>query len=78
MLADEPLIFAAAALARASPENWRTFVGGLAVRSDHMRELLVNSPTGTLQGHQGHAQELAHLLKLFQNCTQLADKLKGK
>ena len=77
-MVDEDLIFAAADLSRATPENWRKFLLGLAVRSEYMRELLVNSPTGTLQGHQGHAQELAHLLKMFQNCTQLADKLKGK
>jgi len=50
----------------------------MAVRSDQMRELLVNSPADTLQGHQGHAREIAQLLKMFQNCVQLADKLKGK
>jgi|KBSMisStaDraftv2_1062788.scaffolds.fasta_scaffold590488_2 hypothetical protein len=78
MLVDEDLILAAADLARASPENWRKFLEGLGVRSEHMRNLLVNSPVGTLQEHQGHARELAHLLKMFQSCTQLADKLKGK
>jgi len=78
MLTDEDLIFAAADLAKASPQNWMRFLAGLGVRSEHMRNLLVNSPVGTLQEHQGHARELAHLLKLFQSCTQLADKLKGK
>jgi len=78
MLADEALIFAAADLARASPENWRKFLLGIADRSNHVRELLVNSPSGTVQEHQGHARELAHLLKIFQSCVQLAEKLQGK
>lgn len=78
MLADEPLILAAADLARASPTNWTKFLAGMAVRSEHVRELLVNSPNGTVQEHQGHARELAHLLKTFHSCVQLADKLKGK
>jgi hypothetical protein len=77
-MVDEDLIFAAADLARASPQNWGKFLAGLNVRSEHMRNLLVNSPVGALQEHQGHARELAHLLKMFQSCTQLADKLKGK
>ena len=75
---DEPLILAGADLAKSSPENWRRFLAGLAVRSDYLRELLVNSPDETLRMHQGHARELAQLLKTLQNCTQLAEKLKGK
>jgi hypothetical protein len=78
MANDEPLILAAADLARASPANWTRFLAGMAVRSDQMRELLVNSPSDTLQGVQGHAREIAQLLKMLQNCVQLADKLKGK
>ena len=78
MANDEPLILAAADLARASPANWTRFLAGMAVRSDQMRELLVNSPSDTLQGVQGDAREIAQLLKMLQNCVQLADKLKGK
>jgi hypothetical protein len=78
MLADEPLILAAADLARASPANWTRFLAGMAVRSEHVRELLVNSPSGTVQEYQGHARELAHLLRKLQNCVQLAEKLQGK
>jgi hypothetical protein len=62
-VADDALIRAAADLARASPENWRKFLSAMALRSDQMRELLVSSPIETLQGHQGHAREIAHLLK---------------
>ena len=78
MLNDEVLIFAAADLARASPENWRKFLGGLEVRLSNTRELLVNSPVDSLQVFQGHAREAAYLLKILQNCVQTADKLKGK
>ena len=75
---NEALVLASTDLAKASPENWRRFLEALAFRSENMRELLVNSPSDTLQVQQGHAREIAQLLKTLQNCVQLADKLKGK
>ena len=72
------LAFAAARLSRSSPENWQQFVAEFEAHAAAQAGVCIQSPTEQLQRNQGHAQQAAHLLKVFQNCRQMADKYEDK
>lgn len=69
------LIFAAAAIARTSPENWAAFLLALSVHVDAQKDILVNSQSVDLPKMQGRVQSLVLLHKALSECKQEAEKI---
>jgi hypothetical protein len=78
MSADRELIFAAARLARSSPDNWKQFLGAFRAYADQHRDNCIQSAIPTLQVAQGRAQLAALLLQLLTDSVANADKIEGK
>jgi hypothetical protein len=72
---DEALAVASARLARTAPEAWSDFLKAFERYSDQAAKNCVQSPPEVILVAQGRAQSCASILKAYQNCLALADKI---
>lgn len=72
---DEILSIPAAQLARRSPDEWAEFKAAFKAYAAKQRDLLVQASLLELQKSQGRAQEARHLVSLFDDAVQAADRI---
>jgi hypothetical protein len=70
---DVPIIMAAAALARRSPQEWGAFIEQLTLTVDKLKTSLINATPSELPTAQGRAQVGAQLLELLATSVTRAD-----
>jgi hypothetical protein len=78
MSISKELIFAAAALARSSPENWQRFLTAFKGHCDELKDQCVASPVEMLQVTQGRAQAATGLLKDLTGANSKATELESR
>lgn len=79
MQQQDNLTLKAAIIAKAAPDQWRSFTDALAGYTEVHQENLLKSPLPDLPVNQGRAQALTMLHRLLKDCLVNADKLnKGK
>jgi hypothetical protein len=73
--AEEPLVFAAAELARSNPNEWNKFKSAMRAYADERTKALVASLSAELQVLQGRAQQSTSLADLFEDAVTTADRI---
>jgi hypothetical protein len=77
-MSDRDLIFKAAQIARAAPENWKEFLGAFELYTDQQVQNCISSPSEALRVTQGRAQACVALLRLFSDCVKDADQIETR
>lgn len=74
--AESILSIAAAELQRAAPNRWGEFITALQSYTDEAVKGVVNAPPDQIFVAQGKAQQMAVLMKLFEEALTTADRLR--